>query len=204
MRLTLPKVGTWSPSRLPQLQNSTAKGKTPCLEVFFIPLERPRSVDVQNGLVWAIWTSAAQVMGKRRARSQTDSRPLQVRNRPDFDVCRRNATWSWKAFKEIYEITLDLIPIRGLSKKLWMPKVPGIQPKTVSGLLLGTPGKKRHLDVASAESCREYYMGKVVASPESRSWWVKWVQGRPWLVPTPKGCIMSSNQLVVGFGCTIE
>ncbi len=41
MRLTLPKVGTWSPPRLPQLQNSIAEVKKPCLEVFFIPLERP-------------------------------------------------------------------------------------------------------------------------------------------------------------------
>jgi hypothetical protein len=69
MRLTLPKVGTWSPLGLPQLQSSTAEGKTPRLEVFFIPLERSWSVDVQNGLAWAIWTFAAQVMGKRRARS---------------------------------------------------------------------------------------------------------------------------------------
>jgi hypothetical protein len=38
--------------------------------------------------------------------------------------------------------------------------------------------------------------GKVVVSPESRSWWIKWVQGCPWLVPTPKVCRMSSNQLV--------
>jgi hypothetical protein len=45
--------------------------------------------------------------------------------------------------------------------------------------------------------------GKVVASPESGPWWVKWVQGRPWLVPTPNGCKMSSNQLGVGFGCRI-
>jgi len=47
-------------------------------------------------------------------------------------------------------------------------------------------------------------LGKAVASPKSRLWWVKWVQGCPWLVPTPKGCRMSSNQLVVGFGCRIE
>jgi len=35
-----PKVGTWSPPRLPQLQSLTTEGKTPHLEVFFIPLER--------------------------------------------------------------------------------------------------------------------------------------------------------------------
>jgi len=41
MRLTLPKVGTWSLLELPQLQSSIAEIKTPHLEVFFIPLERP-------------------------------------------------------------------------------------------------------------------------------------------------------------------
>ncbi len=30
----------------------------------------------------------------------------------------------------------------------------------VSGLLLGSPEKKSHLNVASTESCREYYMGE--------------------------------------------
>jgi len=41
MRLTLPKMGTWSPLGLPQLLSSIAVVKTPLLEVFFIPLERP-------------------------------------------------------------------------------------------------------------------------------------------------------------------
>jgi len=41
MRLALPKVGTWSPLRFPQFQSSIAEVKTHCLEVFFIPLERP-------------------------------------------------------------------------------------------------------------------------------------------------------------------
>ncbi len=70
-RLTLPKVGIGSPPGLLQLQSSTTERKTPRLEVLFILLERSWSVDVQNGLAWAIWTSAAQVMYKRRAGSQT-------------------------------------------------------------------------------------------------------------------------------------
>jgi len=40
MRLTLPKVGIGSLPGLPQFQSSTAEGKIPCLEVFFILLER--------------------------------------------------------------------------------------------------------------------------------------------------------------------
>jgi hypothetical protein len=71
MRLTFPKVGTWSPPGLLQLQNSIAEIKTPRLDVFFILLERPWSVDIENGLAWAIWTYAAQVMVERRAGSQT-------------------------------------------------------------------------------------------------------------------------------------
>jgi hypothetical protein len=91
---------------------------------------------------------------------QFDSRPLKVGNRPESDVCKRRATWRWKALKESYKIASDLIPIRGLSKKLWMPKVPGAQTGTISGLLLESLGKKCHSDVASTESCREYYMGE--------------------------------------------
>jgi hypothetical protein len=40
MRLTLPKVGTWSPSGLLQLQSSISGVKTPRLEVVFTILER--------------------------------------------------------------------------------------------------------------------------------------------------------------------
>jgi hypothetical protein len=38
--------------------------------------------------------------------------------------------------------------------------VVGVQIGTVSGLLLGSPGIKSHLDVGAMERCREYYMGE--------------------------------------------
>jgi len=69
MTLTLPKWGLGSPSGLPKLQSSIAEVKTPCLEAFFISLENYHSVDVENGLTSAIWTSTTQVMAKRRAGS---------------------------------------------------------------------------------------------------------------------------------------
>jgi hypothetical protein len=105
----------------------------------------------------------------RESNWQFDSRPLKVGTRPDSDVCRRSATWRWKTLKERYNFASDLIPIGGLSKKLWMPKVPRVQPRTVSGLLLGSPGKKCHSDVASAGSCREYYMGEGGGFPRVRA-----------------------------------
>jgi len=73
MKFTLPKWGLGSPLGLPKLQSSTARVKTPCIEMFFISLESYQSVDVENGLAWAIWTYAAQVMAKRRVKSQTGS-----------------------------------------------------------------------------------------------------------------------------------
>jgi hypothetical protein len=54
---------------LPKLQNSITGVKTPHLEVFFTTLENYQSVDVENGITWAIWTSEAQVMDKKKAGS---------------------------------------------------------------------------------------------------------------------------------------
>jgi hypothetical protein len=48
--LTLPKMGLGSPPGLSKTQSSIAGVKTPCIDVFFIPLERSQSVDVRNGL----------------------------------------------------------------------------------------------------------------------------------------------------------
>jgi hypothetical protein len=140
MRLILPKVGTWSPSGLPKTQSLIAEVKTPSIEVFFISLEKvlkcrcpkwPRMNDLD------IFS-----LSYEQKKGQFDSWPLKVGNRPDPDVYKRSATWRWKALEESYKIALDLVPIRGLSKKLWMPKVPRVQPKIISGLLFGSLEKK--------------------------------------------------------------
>ncbi len=73
MKLTFSKWGLGSPPGFPKFQSSIAGAKTPLIGVFFISLESHRSVDVENGLAWAIWTSAEHVMAKRRAGSQTAS-----------------------------------------------------------------------------------------------------------------------------------
>jgi hypothetical protein len=88
--------------------------------------------------------------------------------------------------QERYKIASDLIPIGGLSKKLWLPKVPGVQTGTISGLHFGSPGKKCHSDVASAESYKEYYMGEGGGFPRIRAVVSQMSPSCPWLVPTPK------------------
>jgi len=73
MKLTLPKLGLGSLLGLSKIQSSIVGVKTPYIGMFFISLKRYQSVDVENGLAWAIWTFAAQVMAKRRAESQISS-----------------------------------------------------------------------------------------------------------------------------------
>jgi hypothetical protein len=50
-----------------------------------------------------------------------------------------------------------------------LPKVPVVQTGIVSGLLFESPRKKCHSDVASAESCKEYYMGEGGGFPRVRA-----------------------------------
>jgi hypothetical protein len=149
--------------------------------------------------------SAAQVMGPKKGREsnwQIDSWPLKVGNWPNLDVRWGSATWCWKALEESYKIGLDFIPIGGQGEKLWWPKVPGVQTRTVSGLHFGSLGTKSHLGVGTVEQCREYYIGEGGGFPRVRAV-VNQVSPRsPVGCPnTKKRCRMSSNQLVVGFGC---
>jgi hypothetical protein len=114
------------------------------------------------------------------------SRLLKVGNWPDLGVCRWNVTHRWKVLQEDYNFALDLILIGGLSWELWVPKVPRVQTGTISRLLLGSPGIKRHSDVGPVGERIEYYMGEgggflrvwAVVSQVSPCY--------PWLVPTPR------------------
>jgi hypothetical protein len=105
----------------------------------------------------------------RESNCQFDSRPLKVGNRPLPDVASRSATWLWKALDENYNFGLNLVPIRVWGEEIWASKVPGLQPGTVSRLQLGSLRKKSHLDVASAKSCKIYYMGEGGGFPQVRA-----------------------------------
>jgi hypothetical protein len=68
-----PEMGTWESTRTPKFQSLIARVKTPHIGAFFLSLESYQSVDVKNGLAWAIWTSTTQIMAKRKAESQIGS-----------------------------------------------------------------------------------------------------------------------------------
>jgi len=81
-------------------------------------------------------------------------------------MCRWCATYRWKALDEGYNFTSDFISIRGLHAKLWCPKVEGVPTLVISGLPLGSPGTKSHLDVSPVERCRVYYKGEDGGFPQ--------------------------------------
>jgi hypothetical protein len=108
----------------------------------------------------------------RESNWQFDSRPLKVGNRHLPNLRIESAIRRWKDLDEGYKFGWDLVMIRLCSRELWAPKVSGLHPgqfRDKSGLQLGSPGKKSHLDVASAEHRREYYMGEGGGFPRVRA-----------------------------------
>jgi hypothetical protein len=85
---------------------------------------------------------------------ESNSRPLKVKNRPDFLVFRRRATYHWKALNEGYTFALDHIAIGILHMNLCAFKVGKVPVVAISRFLLGSLETKNHLDVAPVESCR--------------------------------------------------
>jgi len=143
-----------------------------------------------------IWnTSYGQKKG-RESTWQFDSRPLKVRNRPDFRACRWRATYGWKAFDKGYNFALDLISIRGVLAKLWCPKVAGVLTLAISGLPLGSPETKSHLDVGPVERCRVYYKGEGGGFPQVRAVVSLVCLCCPWFVLAPKMLQLRTNHLV--------
>jgi hypothetical protein len=193
MTLTLPKMGTWESSGTPaNLELDYRDHYTSPWGVLYIVgkvLKRRcrKWPHMSHSNIWS--TSYVRKKG-RESNWQFDSRPLKVRNRPDAGVCKRSATHRWKALKESYKFASDVIPIGGLSEELWATKVPRVQTGTVSGQFrdshLGVSRQKAIWMWPPWSGAKYNIWGKVVASPESGSWWVKWIQSCPWLVLAPR------------------
>jgi hypothetical protein len=159
-------MGLGSPPGFLKTKNAIAGIKTPfalrCSLYRWKGLEVPRMshLDIYS-------TSYGRKKGPE-SNSQFDSRPLKVRNRPDPGVCGWTMTHYWEALKENYKFSSDLVPIGGWSEKLWTPKVPRVQTRTVLGLHFGSPGKKCHLNASAAERHREYYLEEGAGFPRVR------------------------------------
>ncbi len=126
-----------------------------------------------------------------------DSQPLKVGNRLDFLACRQRATYHWIALNKGYNFALNLITIRGLHAKLCAFKVAGVLVVGISGLSLGSPGTKNHLDVAPMERRRVYYKGEGGGFPWVRALVSLVCLSCPWFVLTPKMLQLCTNHPVL-------
>jgi hypothetical protein len=120
-----------------------------------------------------IWNTSYGQKNGRELNWQFDSRPLKVRNWPDFHVCRWRATYRWKDLNKGYNFASDLISIRGLHAKLWRPQ--SCRSPNLGDF--GTPTwesrDKKPFEWGAMWRGAEYTIrGKVVASPKSKPWWV--------------------------------
>jgi hypothetical protein len=79
---------------------------------------------------------------------------------------RWNATYRWKDINKGYNVSLDLISIGGFHTTLWGPKVARVQTLAISGLPLGSPKTKCHLDVGLVGNHRIYYKGEGGGFPQ--------------------------------------
>jgi hypothetical protein len=94
---------------------------------------------------------------------------LKIKNFPDFLVFRWHATYRWKAIDEGYNISLNIISIRGLHTKLWACKVVEVPISKISGLQLESPRTKWHLGVGPMARHKEYYKGEGGGFPQSHA-----------------------------------
>jgi hypothetical protein len=68
--------------------------------------------------------------------------------------------------QESHNFASDLISIKGLHSKLWAPKIEEVPCLGISGLALGNPGTKCHLDVGLMEKHKVYYKGEGGGFPQ--------------------------------------
>jgi hypothetical protein len=87
--------------------------------------------------------------------------------------------------------------IKGFHKKLCACKVAGVLVVGISGLSLGSPGTKNHLDVAPMERRRVYDKGEGGGFPQVRAVVSLVCMGCPWLVLAPKVLQLYINHLVL-------
>jgi hypothetical protein len=171
MKFTLPKLGLGSP-RDPETSEFDCRGQnTSHWGVLYI-IGKLSKCRCRKWAHMGDLDICSTCYGKKKGQEsnwQFDSRSLKVRNRPDPGACRWSAIYYWKALKESYKFAFDIIPIGGLSKKLWPCKVLGIQTRIVSGFLLGSPETKSLSDVGVVEKHREYYMGEGGGFPRVRA-----------------------------------
>ncbi len=98
------------------------------------------------------WTSTLpNELSCWKLESQMESQIFRMQFQGSKIISLKSYLYHWKAFDEGYNFALDLITVGGLHKKLCPFKVARILVVGISGLPIGSPRTKSHLDVALVE-----------------------------------------------------
>ncbi len=116
---------------------------------------------------------------------------------PIFLACRWRATHHWKALNEATNLLQTSFQSKVCTTKLWAPKVVGVPTSTISGLPLGSPRTKCHLDVGLMERHKVYYKGEGGGFPQVQAMVNLVSPSSPWLVLAPKVLKLCTNHLVL-------
>jgi hypothetical protein len=131
---------------------------------------------------------------------QFDSRPLKIKNRPNFLTCRWHATHFWKAFDKGYSLKLHFNQ-RSFTQNYGPPKLQESQLWEFRDSHLEILGQNDIWVLVLWPSTEYTIRGKAVASPKSKSWWVLWVlwvRVCPWFVRAPKRSNYALTNLLFG------
>ncbi len=169
--------------------------------MLFTLLERPWSSDVKNGLAWSIRTSEAQVIVERRAGSQTGNLTPDHKQ-SGIDLTPMCVDGVRHTIGKLLRRATSFLQTSSQSE-VWtgnyeLPKSQESKLGQFQDSSLGVPGIKAIWMRVWWSNAKNIIWGKVVASPESGPWWVKWVCVARGL-SQHQGCFRRwTNQLVVG------
>jgi len=169
----IPEIGTWESSGTPETSEFDCRGQnTLHLGVFYI-IGKLAKCRCRKWVRMSHLDICSISYGKKKGQEsnwQFDSRPLKVGNRPNPGAFRWSVTHCWKALKESYKFSSNLIPIEGLNKELWSCKVPRVQIGTIARLFLGSPETKKSFGCGChGEAQSKLYGGR---------WWLPPSSGR--------------------------
>jgi hypothetical protein len=206
MRLT-PKSENLESSGTLATSELDCKGQNTLPWGILYTLERVQNVDVENGLAWAIRTSAAQVMVERKAESQINSLTPDHK-KSGIDLIPLCAGEVQHTVGKLLRRAISLLQT-SFQSKVWIGSYE--LPKSRESKLgqfwdssFGIPRIKAIWMRVLRSNAENTIWGKVVASLESGPWWVKWVRVAHGL-SQHQGCFRRwTNPLVVGFWCRTE
>jgi hypothetical protein len=198
-----PKSGNLESFGTPTTSELDCRG----LEVFFILLERSQSVNVENGLTWAIQTSIAQIMTKRRAESQTGNWTPD-REKSGIDPAPGCAEGVQQTVGKLLRRATSLLET-SFQSEVWvgsydLPKFREFKLGQSSDSSVGVPGIKAIWMRVRWSNAKNTIWGKVVASPEFGPWWIQWISVARDLSQHQRCFQRWTNPLMVGFGCKTE